>query len=385
MESITARQPDRILLFESSRDDLMGVANALADAIPGAEITPVFAQDGYHQAVGSNDFDLVILDYDVPGMRSPELLAKLKLRENEPEILLVAKCDDAAVVKSIAESKQRYIMRDAYWVESLICSVRDLLRIRRLEQEMISIRAKLTEANSMLEEKNRRLDEFCSTVAHDVRGPLAGIMLKLEYLMDAYEGEFDERCHKILGRALSGAERLTEIVQAMYEFAKLGTKATNFRNVNLTELVNEVLADLNLDLERDVKIGVGELPVVWGNPGLLRRVFINLVNNAVKYNKNPEVKINIGCSGVEEKSIGAYANLFIEDNGDGIPEDEMKGVFTMFRRGTTAPPSDGLGVGLAVVQRIVELHLGRIDVRSNVGTGTRFEFSLPVAKVELVS
>jgi signal transduction histidine kinase len=251
---------------------------------------------------------------------------------------------------------------------------------------MVAIRAKLTETNALLDEKNRRLDDFCTTIAHDIRGPLAALMLKVEYILDAYDGELDSKCAGLLQRSHSSCQRLVEMVQGMYEYAKIGSRAVTFFELSLTDLVHEVLYDLSYDDSLDVQAGVGELPRVFGNPGLLRRVFLNLVNNAVKYNDKPEKLINIGCLGYEDRPIGRFARIFVEDNGPGIPEHELKGIFGMFRRGASSrKESDGLGIGLAVVERILELHFGRIDVESTPGRGTRFILSLPVERVELVT
>jgi signal transduction histidine kinase len=153
--------------------------------------------------------------------------------------------------------------------------VRHLLRIRRLEQENSNLLAKLTEANLMLEEKNRRLDDFSATVAHDIRGPLGGISMKLEYILDQYGNTFEPRVVQLLDRGLQATTRLTHVVQAMYDFAKLGSKAAKMCQVNLKKLINEVVADMSFDENIEIRIGIAEnLPVVWGHAELLRRASI---------------------------------------------------------------------------------------------------------------
>lgn len=377
---------DRILIFGADQIGLRGLSDSLVNLLPAAEFTPVHSIDLYRQALAEREFDIVVVDYDIPEVRSIEFIAQLRLRDNEPDVLLVSECKDVDTLRLIARSKRRYVVRDDFWIESMAVALRDMLRIRKLETEMMTIRARLTEANALLEEKNKRLDEFCSTIAHDIRGPLAGLILKVEYILEAYEGELDDRCSGLLKKSLSSAERLVEIVQAMYEFAKIGTKAANNYEIPLHQLVTEVIHDLSFDESLEVKVGIGELPHVWGNSALLRRVFINLLNNAIKYNDKTEKVINIGCSGTVEKSLGRFAEIYVEDNGRGIPAEDIKHVFGMFRRGLNPGlPQDGLGVGLPVVQRIVELHFGKVKVDSVVGEGTRFTFLLPLEKIDLIN
>jgi signal transduction histidine kinase len=119
---------------------------------------------------------------------------------------------------------------------------------------------RLTEMLGLLEEKNKRLDEFSMTLAHDIRGPLAGISMKLEYLLDVFPNEMPPRATQLMTRALDSSKRLTSIVQSMYEYARLGAKAAKFQAVDLGTLVRETLSDLPLDAALDVKVGVDTLP-----------------------------------------------------------------------------------------------------------------------------
>lgn len=382
-ESVPAESEGKVLVFAGIGDSSRATSELEAQ-VPELRITTVETVSEYEAVLAREDFDLVVLDWDIPELQSLEKLAQLKVRDNEPQVLLLSNCHDPKIVRLIAESKKRYVVRDEHWLPGLIIAVKDMFRIKRLEHEMTGIRARLTEANSLLEEKNRRLDEFCMTVAHDIRGPLAGLMLKMEYVLDTYESDFEPRCQDLLRRSLNSAERLTQIVQAMYEFAKIGSSAAKMEPIDLKQLVLEVVGDLPLEEERDVQVGVGELPYVFGNPALLRRVFINLISNAVKYNDKEAPRINVGFTGLLDRTLAPYAQVFIEDNGPGIAERDLERIFSMFTRGTQGS-RDGLGVGLAVVERIIELHYGKIDVESAVGMGTRFSMLLPTRRVEIVN
>jgi signal transduction histidine kinase len=176
------------------------------------------------------------------------------------------------------------------------------------------------------------------------------------------------------------------LVQSMYSYAKLGAKAGRMEPIVLGQLVEEVISDMHFNDSVQIKIGLGDLPTVWGSADLLRRLFINLLSNAVKYNDKPEIIINIGVRRIIERSLGKFVEVFVEDNGPGIPAEELSGIFSMFTRGASVRgDQEGAGIGLAVVQRIVELHFGDVTVESEVGKGTRFVVSLPTERLDFVS
>ena len=330
-------------------------------------------------------FDVVIVSGVWPLDDVHRLPYELKSCDAEPSLIIVTPLADSRAIADLYNGGcYRCIVQDDRWKEELSVAVRHLLRFRQLVEENIKIRTKLTEANMLLAERNKRLDEFSSTVAHDIRGPLGGITMKLEYLIDNHPDEIAGRFAEVLKRALESSKRLTGVVQAMYEFAKLGKEASKMEPIALSALVEEILSDMPFDQSLDINIGIGDLPVVWGNPDLIRRVFINLLANAVKYNDKSTIVVNVGCGELIERSIGNFVEVFVEDNGKGIPENELKDIFSLFARGSSAVDTDGSGIGLAVVQRIVELHMGQISVGSKVGEGTKFVLTLPMQPIELL-
>jgi signal transduction histidine kinase len=380
----TESDPQRILILDNGPSASSGIAAKVSASLPETEIRHANSLDDYFEALRSTEFDIVVLDYDLPAARDFKLLAQLKVRDHEPDVLLVSKCDQAEIVRSIAQSRKRYVVRDEGWIDSVVVALRDMVRIRRLEYEMSIVKERLTIANARLEERNRRLDDFCATIAHDIRGPLAGLILKTEYIIDQYQGSLDPRCATLLKRSADSAHRLVGVVQGMYEFAKIGAGVMRFEQVELAQLISEVLGDLNIDEAVEVQVGVADLPQVWGSPNLLRRVFINLISNAIKFNDKQDVRLNIGYAGEATQDGVRFARLYVEDNGPGIAPNEASGIFTMFTRGRCHRGStEGLGIGLAVVQRIVELHQGLVELQSTPAQGCRFSFLVPLEKPPL--
>jgi signal transduction histidine kinase len=375
----------RLLILDHDTQNGSLTAEFLKQQVSASTVVVTKTFSELRQLVHQQSFDVAI----VSGAWSPsdihQLPYELKSCDTEPSLIVITPLADSRVIADLYNGGcYRCIVQDDRWKEELGVAVRHLLRFRQLVEENIKIRTKLTEANMLLAERNRRLDEFSSTVAHDIRGPLGGITMKLEYLKDNHPGEIAGRFAEVLNRALDSSKRLTGVVQAMYEFAKLGKAANKMEPITLSTLVEEIVGDMPFDPSLDINIGIGDLPVVWGNPDLIRRVFINLVSNAVKYNDKSPIVVNIGSGELIERSIGNFVEVFVEDNGKGIPEIELKDIFSLFARGSSAVDTDGAGIGLAVVQRIVELHMGQIAVGSKVGQGTRFVLTLPIQPIELL-
>lgn len=374
------RTPERVLIVHHPVNAGM---DRLLLAIPGAHIIETHSFDSYQEALGGGEFDVVVIDYDLPGIQSSEVLAQLKVLDHEPDVLLLSRCTDAGTIRKISQSQKRYVVRDELWLEAMSRAVRDMLRIRRLEREMVLVRGRLTESNRQLEEKNLRLDEFCATIAHDIRSPLAGLILKVEYILDKYGEGFDKKCADMLGRSAESAQRLVGIVQAMYEFAKLGRKSATFDSVELAPIVREVLADIKGSAGRQVTLEVSNMPPVRGNIDLLRRVFLNLFSNSIKYGDKEWVIISVTSDGIVNDGDDRYLHISVRDNGPGICAEDADSIFKMFTRGSASPAAmDGLGVGLAVVERIIELHHGKIELIQDGQSGCCFKFSLPLVQLE---
>lgn len=374
-------QNERILIADANEDDRLRAKETLSEFFPNCSISDVPSSDSYTQVLESDEFDIVVLDLNLLASASVvDAIFELKTRDYEPSVIVLADRPPAHVINELYKfGCHRCIVKDERWLEELGTAVDYLIRLRKVGNENLLLRAKLTEANMMLQEKNQRLDEFSATVAHDIRGPLGGISMKLDYILENYRSRMDERFELLITRALSSADRLTGLVQSMYEYAKLGAKAAEMTEIDLEELVREVFEDLPLDESLDIEVALGDLPVVWGNRELLRRVFINFINNAVKFNDKDTIQIGIGVDGVEQRVLAPFVWVFVRDNGPGIPEEDQKDIFSMFQRGAGENgKSEGSGVGLAVVKRIIELHFGHLKLNSELGEGTTFFFSLPL-------
>lgn len=386
METTFGLRNSEILVLEKESSLLESTIKYLKESFPESNIQSINSLEQCKDIVKDKDFDILVLDYDLESLSKAGFIQHLKVKDNEPAVLVVSDSINTFFVNEINSiTCHRYVHKMGDWQERLAPTLRQLIRIKKLEEENRRLVAQLTEAKMFLEEKNKRLDEFSATVAHDIRGPLGGVSMKLEYILDKYKDNLDDRLHTLLDRAFNSTRRVIDIVQAMYNYAKLGSKAATMQEISLHELVSEVINDISFRDNLDINIGMGSLPSIWGNKELLSRVFNNLISNAVKYNDKEKIIINIGHQGIIEKNIGRFAEIFVSDNGPGIEEEDKENIFAIFRRGSDqSRDKEGLGVGLSVVRRIVELHYGEVMLETEIGKGSKFIISLPMEKLDFL-
>ena len=227
---------------------------------------------------------------------------------------------------------------------------------------------------SELESKNAELERFTYTVSHDLKSPLFTIRGFLGYLeKDALSGN-QERLRSDIQRITDATEKMQRLLNELLELSRIGRLMNASQPVSFSELAHEVLELVQGHiLERGVTVHIQSgLPIVYGDRQRLAEVLQNLIDNAAKFMGNQtEPRIEIGQRGGEEgKPI-----FYVQDNGIGIQPEHHERIFGLFNK--LDIKSDGTGIGLAIVKRIVEVHGGRIWVESNVGKGSTFFFTLP--------
>lgn len=230
------------------------------------------------------------------------------------------------------------------------------------------------EAEAALASKNAELERFVYTISHDLQSPLITIRGFIGHLeRDVASGDTD-RVRSDVERIERSARRMGELLDGLLELSRIGRIANPSEQVDLRVLVREVIESLGGMLAPSgVRVEVAaDLPVVWGDRHRLGEVYQNLIENAVKFmGEQTEPVIEIGVRWVRTERV-----LFVRDNGSGIETRDHESVFGLFNQ--LDPRAGGTGVGLALVQRIIEVHQGRIWIESaGRGRGTTFCFTLP--------
>ena len=251
-----------------------------------------------------------------------------------------------------------------------ISQARLLERVRRhaedLEQQ---VRAR-TEA---LRAANKELESFSYSVSHDLRAPLRAVDGYALMLEEDYGAKLDDEGRRLLGVVRDGAAQMGRLIDDLLNFSQVGRKPVARDPVNMDALVREVVAAV-VRPDTKARIDVGELAATVGDRALLRQVWTNLVSNAVKYSsKSDQPVVKIGA-----RREGAEQIYWVRDNGSGFDMRYYDKLFGVFQRLHRADEFEGTGVGLAIVQRVVTRHGGRVWAEGKVGEGACFSFALPV-------
>lgn len=260
-------------------------------------------------------------------------------------------------------------------------------RAEQAEQEIrklnLELEQRVRNRTAELEAVNKELEAFCYSVSHDLRSPLRAIDGFSRILLEDYAALLPEDGRRYLRLARENTQRMGRLIDDLLTFSRLGRHPLQTTSVAPTAVVRTVLAELHEETAgRQVEIVVGELPTCHADPALLKQVFANLLTNAFKYTRaQPAARIEIGCrtesSAKREQGEGAGKHTyFVKDNGAGFDMLYAHKLFGVFQRLHRAEDYEGTGVGLAIVQRIIHRHGGRVWAEAAINEGATFYFTL---------
>jgi len=243
--------------------------------------------------------------------------------------------------------------------------------ITRLKEAEAAVRKYADE----LEERNSELDAFGHTIAHDLKTPLTAIMGYAEMLKERYESQLDPNADKILDGIVSAASKMDEMTGELLRLASVRDVGSVITMVDMNVVVDSAVQRLAIDLDkRGIHIDVmPNLPSAMGHAPWIEEVFVNLINNAIKYIGKDNAAPRIAVRGMVQDKVARYE---VQDNGLGIAPEQQAHLFEMFARFHQGE-ARGLGLGLSIVLRIVKRLNGQVGVESAPGQGSTFWFTLP--------
>jgi PAS domain S-box-containing protein len=244
--------------------------------------------------------------------------------------------------------------------------------ITELKREQASLHRKRA---AELEAANKELESFAYSVSHDLRAPLRHMAGYSELLQQQASSLLDEKSQRFIQTILDSAKRMGNLIDDLLAFSRIGRSETRKTEVDLEQLVKEVVAEIGQDTKsRDIGWKIGALPVCYGDRSMLRLVVVNLVSNAVKFTRmRKPAEIEIGCIEGGRNDV----EIFVKDNGAGYDMQYQNKLFGVFQRLHLAEEFEGTGIGLAMVQRIIQRHGGTVRAEGTVDRGATFYVSLP--------
>ncbi|HEX7306024.1 sensor histidine kinase [Lentzea sp.] len=247
---------------------------------------------------------------------------------------------------------------------------------RRIVQELETLAAAKTE----LQRSNSELEQFAYVASHDLQEPLRKVASFCQLLQRRYGGQLDDRADQYIDFAVDGAKRMQGLINDLLAFSRVGRLTREQTVIDLNEVVRQVVDSFSERIEETRALVVAEdLPSVRGEATLLSAVFQNLISNALKFRGSSDPVVNIGA-----ERDGDMWKFTVHDNGIGIEPEYADRIFVIFQRLHPKDAYPGTGIGLAMCRKIVEYHGGTIWLKTDVDSGTSFQFTLPVVP-ELVA
>ncbi|MFB2921230.1 response regulator [Aerosakkonema sp. BLCC-F2] len=376
-----------ILIVDDISDNIRLLSSMLVDS--GYRVRKVVSGERALKAIALQVPDLILLDIRMPDMDGYEVCKRLKASDitKEIPIIFISAADDVFdKVKGFEVGGADYITKPFEPIE-VLARVEQQLAIRRYQQELFAKNKQLAQHNIQLEREikqrqqaERRLKVFVHTVSHDLRNPVTGISLFLQsYLSNSGENVVLDK--PIVEMMLASCDRQLQLIDSLVETQKLEANnyPLNLQSISLYALTSSIIKTWfpMLNSSRVVLNNriLSELPYIHVDPEQLWRVFENLIGNALKYN-SPGITLTLDAQ-VDAKT--SMLRVTVADNGVGIPKAECDKLFELYVRGKDTKDRTGSGLGLYICRQIVEVHGGQIGVKSELGKGTQFWFTLPLS------
>ncbi len=347
------------------------------------------ASDGYFEDANHNFYDFL-------GTSHADLLSKTYADILHPEDAQQA----MTAFRQLADSEQtlyhsisRYIRADGTiaWgaatasgqpshpqqdgVSGILVTIIDISPYKRIEEELrsqtMTLEQHLHRQEHQLEDARTELREFVSIASHDLKTPLRGISRLAYWLAQEYVDCIDEHGHEMTNMLITRVRRLDKLIDGLLEYSRVGQQLASPVPINLRRFVNQLL--MTMPVPQHIEIAVSpHLPTIVAHPDNMRRVFKNLLNNAIQCLDKPAGSIAITCQAADDVWV-----FNVQDNGPGIDPKYHQKIFHIFEALDAKDLSANIGIGLALVKKIVTGYGGEIWVESTPGNGSTFVFTLP--------
>lgn len=351
----------RILLVEDSEDDRAHIVHMIQCAFGGTAVKDVATGTEAIDYFRTNVVDCVILDYRLEVEDGLTILGEMKSsRSNCPVIMLTGQGDQEIAVKSIKAGAADYLIKQRLTETYLMLAIEKAISRSVLEAKVAD------------QEAERK--QFLNILVHDMRAPLRNISLLGRIALEESENGDVSKLRGVIDAQRILANRATALINTLEDYALLDRKIS-FHTVSLVDIVKAACDNLAAAIaDRHAIIDIEELPMIDGHEPMLIQLLQNLIHNGLKYNESQNPRIGIESESTSDENIV----FTVKDNGIGIPEECFAKIFSPLERLWGHDRYEGTGLGLALCQKIVQRHGGKIWCTSIEGEGSQFHVRLPV-------
>jgi light-regulated signal transduction histidine kinase (bacteriophytochrome) len=255
---------------------------------------------------------------------------------------------------------------------------------RRISEEKVTLlNQQLLENNNSLKATIEELDRFAYVASHDLQEPLRKILVFSDKLLTSHGPHVSEDMQRYMEKIVKASERMQKLINDLLIFSRQVDDKNSFEEVDLTELLSEVLSDMEIEIEKhSATIKLDALPTVWAIKSQMQQLFQNLVSNGIKFRKKEGVPVVSIYKEIYSSAAVSrpFHRIVVEDNGIGFDDKYADEIFVVFKRLHSYHEYEGTGVGLSICKKIIDRHKGRISAESKSNEGSKFIIELPATK-----
>jgi signal transduction histidine kinase len=357
----------KILIVDDKPENLVALERVLRDL----DIDLIKATSGNEalKATLHHNFALALLDIQMPEMDGYELAGILREEEKThhlPFIFISAVyTDNLNVFKGYEKGAFSFITKP-FQAEILVNKVRFFIEKHQQEIELYN-------KNFELQAMNEELESFSYSVSHDLRAPLRALSAYSKMLEEDFSPELNDEGKRLVGKIQENAQKMGGLVDDLLAFSKLGRKELQKTEVDIMAMIGFILREIGHSFPHKAAVEVKQLLPAFADHSLIHQVWFNLISNAIKYSakkEHPQVEI-----GFTEND--GQVTYYVKDNGAGFNMKYVNKIFGVFQRLHNPKEFEGTGIGLAIVQRIINKHGGKVWCEAEVDAGATFYFNLP--------
>ncbi len=391
----------KILVVDDDEVDRMGVRRALKAAGVNVELFEAEDCNGAIAALRNTSFDCVFLDYRLPDQDGLTLINEIRSHGVKvPLVVLTGQGDEQIAVELMKAGATDYLSKSRVSPETLAQVLRNAMRVYKAEMQVALANQRLRESNELLTRKNQELEaqqqqielqnlklkeasqlksQFLATISHELRTPMNAIIGFSQLLLRPKCGDLTTQQRDMVERILNNSKHLLMLLNEVLDFSKLEVGRLNLKPeiFDLSQVVKTTVAETT-SLAEAKKLSVhvqAELQnrMVFNDPLRLRQILMNLLSNAIKFTES-------GSIGVDVKELADNRiEIAVWDTGIGIASSDLQYIFEAFRQldQSITRKYPGTGLGLPIVDALVQMMGGKISVESELGQGSVFRIELP--------